>query len=127
MYVVKRSFKNLGETLTAGTIIDNPAVIKRFKSKLAEGKIVEVTEQTFEQYKAYFKTKYGIELKANEDNDNTDDDTLTSGDGNTGNDSDEKSEDETDDGASKDNETSTPPVNVVKPVTAVATAKVITD
>lgn len=62
MFVVKRPFKNLGKTYEAGSVIQEPATIKRFNGKLAEGKIIEVTEQTYDSAFAYFKTKYGVEL-----------------------------------------------------------------
>ena len=71
MYVVKRPFKNFGTAMTAGTVIKNPADIKRFKCKLAEGKIVEVTEQSSQEYHQYFKLKYGVDIyeDANKGND----------------------------------------------------------
>ena len=62
MYVVKRPFKCFGKTYTAGSVITEPATIKRFKGKLAEGKIIEVTEQTYESIALYFKKKYGVIL-----------------------------------------------------------------
>lgn len=62
MLVVKRPFKSLGKTYTAGAVITEPAVIKRFKGKLAEGKIIEVTEQTYDSISAYFKAKHGVVL-----------------------------------------------------------------
>lgn len=62
MFVVKRAFKNLGKTYTAGSVITEPASIKRFKGKLAEGKIIEVTEQTYDSVAKYFKDKYGVNL-----------------------------------------------------------------
>jgi hypothetical protein len=60
MFVVKRAFKNLGKTYTAGSVITEPACIKRFKGKLAEGKIIEVTEQTYDNASKYFKDKHGV-------------------------------------------------------------------
>lgn len=95
MYVVKRPFKNLGKVYVAGTVIAEPATIKRFKGKLAEGKIIEVTEQTYSTIAAYFKDKFGVVLppltkdteddtqtdtsneKAEEDTENASDDTQT--------------------------------------------------
>lgn len=62
MFVTKRPFRNFGKVYTAGTVIDNPAVIKRFKGKLAEGKIIEVTEQNYSGVAAYFKAKYGVDI-----------------------------------------------------------------
>lgn len=63
MFVVRRPFRNLGKVLTAGTVISDPAVIKHFKSRFAEGKIVEVNEHNFDSYYTFFKAKYGVELK----------------------------------------------------------------
>ena len=62
MFVVKRPFRNLGKTLTAGTVITEPAAIKRFNGRVAEGKIIEVTEQTYNNIAKYFKSKYGVTL-----------------------------------------------------------------
>ena len=62
MYVVKRPFRNFGKVYTAGSVITDPADIKRFKGKLAEGKIIKVTEQTFDSIAVYFKTKYGVDI-----------------------------------------------------------------
>ena len=62
MFVVKRPFKNYGKTYEAGSVIKEPATIKRFKGKLAEGKIINVTEQTYDISANYFKEKFGVEL-----------------------------------------------------------------
>lgn len=62
MFVVKKPFRNLGKTLTAGTVITEPAAIKRFNGRIAEGKVIEVTEQTYGSIAKYFKTKYGVTL-----------------------------------------------------------------
>lgn len=61
MYVVKRPFKSFGKVYTAGSLVE-PAAVKHFKGKLAEGKIIEVTEQTYEVAKHYFKRKFGVDL-----------------------------------------------------------------
>lgn len=62
MYIVKKPFKNFGKVYTAGTVITEPADIKRFKGKLAEGKIIEVTEQTYGATHEYFKSKFGVDI-----------------------------------------------------------------
>jgi len=62
MLVVKRPFKNLGKVYTAGSVITEPATIKRLRGKIAEGKIIEVTEQTYDVASNYFKAKYGVIL-----------------------------------------------------------------
>lgn len=64
MFVVKKPFRNLGKVYTAGSVIAEPASIKRFKGKLAEGKIIEVTEQTYNSVAKYFKDKHGIIISA---------------------------------------------------------------
>ena len=43
-YVVKKPFKSMGKFYSVGSIIEDPTAIKRFKSKVNEGKIVVVTE-----------------------------------------------------------------------------------
>lgn len=63
MLVVKRPFKNYGVVYTAGTVITEPAVIKRLKSKIAEGKIINVDEHDIESTRQYFKAKYGVDIK----------------------------------------------------------------
>ena len=62
MFVVRRPFRNLGKVLTVGTVISDPTVIKHFKSRFAEGKLVEVSEHNFESYHNFFKQKYGVDL-----------------------------------------------------------------
>jgi hypothetical protein len=62
MFIVKRPFRNNGVTLTAGSVISEPAKIKRFKGRVAEGKIVEVNKRNFETFKSYFKGKYGVDI-----------------------------------------------------------------
>lgn len=62
MFVVRRPFKSIGKVYTAGSVITEPAEVKRFKGKVAEGKIIEVTEQTYDSVAKYFKEKYDIEL-----------------------------------------------------------------
>jgi len=61
MFVVKRPFRSFGKVFTAGTVVV-PAEVKRFKGKLAEGKIIVVTERNYEDISTYFKSKYGIDL-----------------------------------------------------------------
>ena len=61
MFVVRRPFRNYGQVLLPGSVVD-PATTKRFKSRLNDRVIVEVTAGTFEAWKAYFKTKFGVDL-----------------------------------------------------------------
>lgn len=62
MYVVKRPFRNFGKMLVAGTVIQDPATVKRFKVRLSEGNILEVTEANKKSYAEYFKLKYGVDI-----------------------------------------------------------------
>lgn len=62
MHVVKKPFRNFGKVYTVGTVITVPTDIKRFKGKLAEGKIIEVTEQTYDNASKYFLDKFGVKL-----------------------------------------------------------------
>lgn len=62
MFVVKHSFRNYGTILPVGTVIQNPTGIKHFKSRLASGHILMVTEQTKGMYAEYFMTKHGVDI-----------------------------------------------------------------
>ena len=62
MYVVKRPFKSFGKFYAVGTVITDPTAIKRFNGKVAEGKIVNVTEQTYDSAAKYFKSKFFVDL-----------------------------------------------------------------
>lgn len=61
MYIVKRPFRDASGMVSAGSVVE-PADIKRFKHRLLEGHIVEVNEHNFEQYKYFFKERYGVEI-----------------------------------------------------------------
>lgn len=70
MYIVKRPFRNLGRVMTVGSVITEPTEIKRFKGRLAEGKILFVPDKDVEKTKAFFKDKYGVDIsdtKVNKD------------------------------------------------------------
>lgn len=62
MYVVRRSFRNYGDIMVPGSTVE-PSTIKRFKSRLADGHIIEVTEQNFEKWREVFKIRYGVTLQ----------------------------------------------------------------
>ena len=62
MYVVRRPFRNLGKVFTVGSTIEDPTVIKHFKSRLAEGKIIVVDEHNYVARAEYFKDKFGVTL-----------------------------------------------------------------
>lgn len=63
MFVVKRAFRDTSGMIPAGSIVE-PAEIKRFKHRLLEGHIIEVTEQNFDKYADFFKQRYGIDLQS---------------------------------------------------------------
>lgn len=56
MYVVRRAFRNYGQMMVPGSVVE-PGSIKRFKSRLNDGKIVEVTEQNFNKWDKYFRER----------------------------------------------------------------------
>lgn len=62
MYVVRRTFRNYGQMIAPGSIVE-PAAIKRFKSRLNDGHIVDVREQDIEKWQKYFKERLGVEIK----------------------------------------------------------------
>ena len=62
MYVVKRPFKSYGKHYTYGDIVREPSDIKLFKSRLAEGKLIEVNENNYDNIATYFKAKFNVEL-----------------------------------------------------------------
>ena len=66
MFVVRRAFKNYGEALLPGSVVE-PGNIKNFKSRLRERVIIEVPEQDFEKWDNYFKTKFGVPITVQED------------------------------------------------------------
>lgn len=61
MFVVKRPFRDAAGMVTAGSVVE-PAGIKRFKHRVLEGHIVEVTEHNFDCYADFFKRRYGVDL-----------------------------------------------------------------
>ena len=66
MYVVRRPFRNYGNIMVPGSIVE-PSTIKRFKSRLTDGHIIEVTEQNFDKWQEVFKGRYGVTLQRIED------------------------------------------------------------
>ena len=61
MYVVRRTFRNYGQMMAPGSIVE-PDAIKRFKSRLNDGHIVEVTEHDFDKWQKYFKERIGVAI-----------------------------------------------------------------
>ena len=62
MYVARRAFRNYGKMITPGSIIE-PGAVKWFKTRLKDRQIIEVTSQSFKEWKEYFADKYDVELK----------------------------------------------------------------
>lgn len=61
MFVVRRSFRNYGEMLLPGSVVE-PDSIKRFKTRVKDRFIIEVNAHNFEYYNVYFKEKFGVTL-----------------------------------------------------------------
>ena len=62
MFVVKRPFKSMGKFYGVGFIIEDPTTIKRFKSKVNEGKIIVVTKDNLQSVAAYIKARSGVDI-----------------------------------------------------------------
>ena len=62
MFVVRRSFRNNGQMMAPGSVVE-PGTIKRFKSRLNDGHIVEVSEQDFNKWDEYFKVRIGVPIQ----------------------------------------------------------------
>ena len=62
MYVVKKPFKSMGKFYGVGSIIEDPTAIKRFKSKVNEGKIIVVTKDNLQSVAAYIKARSGVDI-----------------------------------------------------------------
>ena len=60
-FICRRSFRDAKGPISTGSVLD-PVKIKRFKFRLQEGHIVEVTEQNFKQYATLFRQRYGINI-----------------------------------------------------------------
>ena len=62
MFVVRRPFRDSEGLKTVGTIVV-PAAIQRFRYRLGNGYIVEVTEQNFDKYVAYFRDRHHVDIR----------------------------------------------------------------
>ena len=62
MYVVKKPFKSMGKFYGVGSIIEDPTAIKRFKSKVNEGKVIVVSEDNLQTVAAYIKARSGVDI-----------------------------------------------------------------
>ena len=61
MYVVRRAFRNYGQMMAPGSVVE-PGAIKRFKSRLNDGHIVDIREQDIEKWQKYFKERIGVDI-----------------------------------------------------------------
>ena len=62
MYVVKKPFKSMGKFYGVGSIIEDPTAVKRFKSKVNEGKVIVVSEDNLQTVAAYIKARSGVDI-----------------------------------------------------------------
>ena len=61
MYVVRRAFRNFGEVMLPGSVVE-PSTIKRFKSRLNDHYIVHVSDKDRAQWDNYFRVRLGTEI-----------------------------------------------------------------
>ena len=61
-FVVKKPFKSMGKFYGVGSIIEDPTAIKRFKSKVNEGKIIAVTKDNLQSVASYIKARSGVDI-----------------------------------------------------------------
>jgi len=62
MYVVKKPFKSMGKFYGVGSIIEDPTAIKRFKSKVNEGKVIKVSDDNLQTVAAYIKARSNVDI-----------------------------------------------------------------
>ena len=62
MYVVKKPFKSMGKFYGVVSIIEDPTAIKRFKSKVNEGKVIVVSEDNLQTVAAYIKARSNVDI-----------------------------------------------------------------
>ena len=60
-FICRRAFRDAEGPVPVGSIVD-PTGIKRFRFRLQEKHIVEVTEQNFEQYATLFEQRYSVTI-----------------------------------------------------------------
>lgn len=61
MYVVRRAFRNYNQMMVPGSAVE-PGSIKRFKTRLRDRDIIEVSEQGFDSWNNYFLSKFGVPI-----------------------------------------------------------------
>lgn len=60
-FICRRAFRDAEGPVPVGSVVD-PTGIKRFRFRLQEKHIVEVTEQNFEQYATLFEQRYSVTI-----------------------------------------------------------------
>ena len=60
-FICRRAFRDAEGPVPVGSVVD-PTGIKRFRFRLQEKHIVEVTEQNFEQYATLFEQRYDVTI-----------------------------------------------------------------
>ena len=65
-FICRRAFRDGSGPVPVGSVVD-PTGVKRFRYRLQEGHIVEVTEQNFEKFEGFFKQRYGIDIPSLEE------------------------------------------------------------
>lgn len=60
MFTVKRAFKSNGICYEVGSIILDPTLIKLFKTKVKEGRIIEVTMLNYKSLAEYLYSRTGV-------------------------------------------------------------------
>ena len=60
--IVKRPFTTNGEFYAVGTVIADPTAIRLYKSKVREGKIVEVNEHNLPKLTEWLESRTGIDF-----------------------------------------------------------------
>lgn len=61
MLVVRRAFKNYGQTMLPGSVVE-PGNIKRVKTRIKDRYLVEVDEHNIDKWKEYFAEKYHVSI-----------------------------------------------------------------
>jgi len=63
IYVARRPFKSNGVFYEAGSIIKEPAEVKRLRGKLADRKIVRVTKDNYSAFASFMQDKRNVSIE----------------------------------------------------------------
>lgn len=61
MYIARRPFKNGGTVVPAGSVVE-PAGIRRFRNLLYLGKIIEIHEDDYDNWREALEDRFGIKV-----------------------------------------------------------------